>query len=174
MKTSTLKYYSVYYVSVDGNLLQAVQWMNHQYVPQVLVLWVVWIRAFFLSGTTWAPVSQNSGSSLMVFGSKGMSESVFGPGAAADRSSDTFYASSIHRSYGVTCIAGRRLSSNLYSIAIFIPYPRSLPLLISCSRFLSCCASKRWAGCRGSLSWWSVWIAFRLRPRRQLYRRCIK
>ena len=171
MKTLTLKY-SVYYVSVDGNLLQAVRWMNHQYVPQVLVLWVVWIRAFFLSGTTWAPVSQNSGSSLMVLASKGMSESLSGPGVAADRSSDTIYASSIHRSYGMTCIAGRRLSSNLYSI--FIPYPRSLPLLISCSGFLSCCTSKRWTGCRGPLSWWSAWITFRLRLRRQLYRRSIK
>lgn len=67
--------------------------------------------------------------------------SLSGPGVAADRSSDIIYASIIHRSYGVTCIAGRRLSSNLYSI--FIPYPRSLPLLISCSGFLSCCTSKR-------------------------------
>ena len=90
----------------------------------------------FLSGTPWAHVSQNNGSSLVVLGSKGMSESVSGLGAATDESFDTIYVIYIdHRSFGVTCIAGSRLSSNLYYM-IFIAYTRSLPLLISCLAFL--------------------------------------
>ena len=72
----------------------------------------------------------------MVLGSKGMSESVSGLGAAADESFDTIYVIYIdHRSFSVTCIAGSRLSSNLYYM-IFIVYTRSLPLLISCLAFL--------------------------------------